>query len=51
VSNIITISLMLFREIVLVYFNNYTNKNTLREQNAEILIVTAGGTFNWVLNG
>jgi hypothetical protein len=40
----------MFRETVLVYFKSYT-KNTMLEQNAEILNATAGGAFNWALNG
>jgi hypothetical protein len=44
---------MLFREIIVVYSENYTKPiNTLHGQNAELLIVKAGGTYSyhWALN-
>jgi hypothetical protein len=46
--------LMLFREIIAIYSElSYKTKNTLCEQNAEIVIVKAGGTYHshWALKG
>jgi hypothetical protein len=45
---------MLFREIIAAYSDNRTKPtNTLCEQNAQLHIVKAGGTYNyhWVLKG
>jgi hypothetical protein len=36
--------LMLFREVITVYFQNHTKSINLRAQNAELLDVKAGGT-------
>jgi hypothetical protein len=39
---------MLFKETVAVYRENYTNPiKTLHGQNADLLIVKAGGTFGY----
>jgi hypothetical protein len=46
--------LMLFKEIIAVYSENYTKPiNTLRGQNAEVLIVQADGTYSyqWAVKG
>jgi hypothetical protein len=46
--------LMLFREIIAVYSADYMkHTNTLCEQNAELLIVKASGTYSyhWALKG
>jgi hypothetical protein len=45
---------MLFNEIISVYPENHTKQiNTLCEQNAELLIIKAGGTYTyqWGLKG
>jgi hypothetical protein len=40
--------LMLFKEIIAVYSENHVKPiNTLCEQNSELLIVKAGGTYNY----
>jgi hypothetical protein len=40
--------LILFKEIVPVYCDNYTKPiNTLCEKNAELLIFKAGGTYSY----
>jgi hypothetical protein len=39
--------LMLFRKMIAVYSESHTKPiNTLYEKNAELLIVTAGGTYS-----
>jgi hypothetical protein len=39
---------MLFREIIAVYTENYTKPvNVFRDQNAELFIVEAGGTYSY----
>jgi hypothetical protein len=41
---------MLFMEIFSVYSENHTKQiNTLSEQNAELLIIKAGGTYSYHL--
>jgi uracil DNA glycosylase len=40
--------LMLFREIIAVYFENHTETiNTIRGQNAELLNVNVGGAYSY----
>jgi hypothetical protein len=46
--------LTLFKEIIAVYCENHTKSvNKLCEQNAELFIVKAGGTYSyhWALKG
>jgi hypothetical protein len=46
--------LMLFKEIIAVYWENHTKPiNALCGHNAELLIVKAGGTYSyhWAVNG